>query len=85
MGEADLLALPGLGPKTVAWLLRIGIETYDDLDRLGSIEVYRQLLAAGYPATLNALYALESVLLDCDWRDLPASRKAELLRTLRAG
>ena len=85
MGREELLALRGIGPKTVDWLLQVGIESYDDLDRLGSVPAYRLLLDAGYPATLNALYALEAVLLDLHWTDLPAARKAELVRTLRDG
>ena len=82
MGREDLLALHGIGPKTVDWLLKVGIESYDDLDRLGSVAAYRLLLDAGYPATLNALYAFEAVLLDVPWTDLPAARKAELVREL---
>jgi hypothetical protein len=78
MGEAELLRLPGIGPRTAPWLLKIGVASYDDLDRLGAVTTYRRLLAAGYPATLNALYALEAVLLDCNWRDLPTSRKEQL-------
>ena len=82
MGREELLALRGIGPKTVDWLLQVGIESYDDLDRLGSVAAYRLLLDAGYPATLNALYALETALLDVHWTDLPATRKAELVREL---
>ena len=82
MGRDELLALRGIGPKTVDWLLHVGIASYDDLDRLGSVAAYRLLLDAGYPATLNALYALETALLDVHWTDLPPARKAELLREL---
>jgi hypothetical protein len=70
--------LRGIGPKTEVWLEQIGVTSYDDLDRLGSVAVYRLLVEAGYRPTLNALYALETALLDCHWRDLPESRKAEL-------
>jgi TfoX/Sxy family transcriptional regulator of competence genes len=85
MGRAELLALHGIGPRTTDWLLKVGITSYDDIDRLGAVAAYRLLLDAGYPATLNALYALESVLLECHWRDLPGARKAELVSELRGG
>lgn len=82
MGREELLALPGIGPRTVDWLLQVGITSYDDLDRLGSVAAYTLLLDDGYPATLNALYALEAVLLDVHWTDLPADRKRALQQEL---
>lgn len=74
----ELAALPGLGPASARWLVEIGIETYDDIDRLGSVEVYRRLRVARGGISLNMLFALESLLLGCHWRDLPADRKAAL-------
>lgn len=74
----ELAALPGLGPASARWLVEVGVETYDDIDRLGSVEVYRRLRAARGGISLNMLFALESLLLGCHWRDLPADRKAVL-------
>lgn len=77
MGIDELARLPGLGPRTSHWLVDIGIQSYEDIDRLGSVEVYRRLRDSRPGVTLNALWGLESLLLGCDWRDLPAERKAE--------
>lgn len=84
VGVDDLARLPGLGPVTAQWLLDIGVDGYDDIDRLGSVEVYRRLRASRPGVTLNALWALECLLLGCDWRDLPADRKAALRREVAA-
>ena len=85
--SADPLAeLPGIGPTTAGWLRAVGVHDYDDLEELGSVEVYRRLRAApefGHLVTRNALWALEGALLGCDWRDLPERRKGELLAQLR--
>lgn len=78
MGLADLERLPGIGPTTAPWLLAVGVGSYDDIDRLGSVEVFRRLQDSRPGLSLNALWVLEALLLGCDWRDLPAERKAQL-------
>jgi len=59
-------------------LLAAGIRTPDELDRLGSVEAYRRAISAGGRPSLNFLWSMEAALLDLDWRDLPADRKASL-------
>ncbi len=79
-----LAKLKNLGPRSVEWLESIGIRTRDDLEKIGSIEIHRRLKAAGIPASLNLVYAIEASLLDLDWRELPAELKAQLrYETLR--
>lgn len=70
--------LRNLGPRSRAWLGEVGIETGDDLRRVGSVGAYLRVREAGLSASLNLLYALEAALMDIDWRDLPADLKAEL-------
>ncbi len=84
MGEDELARMPGFGPTTARWLVDIGIDSHADIDALGSLEVYRRLQASRPSVGLNALWALECLLLDCHWRDLPDSRKAELRGKLEA-
>ncbi|CAN5835953.1 hypothetical protein BH20ACT6_BH20ACT6_17490 [soil metagenome] len=85
MGEDELARMPGFGPTTARWLVGIGIDSYADIDALGSLEVYRRLQASRPGVGLNAPWALECLLLGCHWRDLPDSRKAELRRELEDG
>lgn len=84
MSADELAALPGLGTRSAPMLVSVGVESCADLDQLGSLEVFRRLRTAHDNVSLNFLWALESLLLGCDWRDLPSSRKAELRAELDA-
>ena len=39
MAKHDLAGLPGFGDTTAQWLLDVGIESFEDIDRLGSLAV----------------------------------------------
>jgi DNA transformation protein and related proteins len=78
-----LRELRNLGPRSEQMLVAAGIDTPAQLDRLGAVEAYRRALAAGWSQpSLNLLWAIEGALLDLDWRELPDSRRAELLTEL---
>ncbi|MEP7290484.1 MAG: TfoX/Sxy family protein [Chloroflexota bacterium] len=70
-----------LGPVSAGWLREIGIESADDLKRVGVVEAYRRV-KANHPreATLNLLYGLEAAVAGIHWNALPPERKAELKR-----
>ena len=78
MAVDDLAGLPGLGATSAGWLVEVGVESLADIDRLGSVAIYRRLRVARAGITLNMLYALESLVLGCHWRDLSSDRKAAL-------
>jgi hypothetical protein len=70
-----------LGPKSRAWLAEIGITTFEQIEALGSVEVYRRLKATRpRDVTLNMLYGLEAALMGIRWLDLPGEIKDELRR-----
>jgi DNA transformation protein and related proteins len=70
-----------LGPKSREWLAEIGITTFEQIEELGSVEVYRRLKAARpRDITLNMLYGLEAALMGIRWLDLPTEIKDELRR-----
>ncbi|MCI0714579.1 MAG: TfoX/Sxy family protein [Chloroflexi bacterium] len=73
----------GIGPTTTEWLNEIGIHTLEDIQALGAVETYKRLKRA-FPkfVTLNALWGLEAVLNDMDWRDISPERKAELRKLI---
>jgi DNA-3-methyladenine glycosylase I len=73
-----LTLLPNLGPASRRWLAAVGVHNRRDLERLGSIDVYRLLKQHGYPASLNLVYAIEGALRGIDWDRLPAKLKKEL-------
>lgn len=78
VSRVPIAKLPNLGPKSCAWLRAVGIETRADLERLGSVEAYRRVAAAGFATSLNMLYALEGALLDLRWDRLSPATKANL-------
>lgn len=68
-----------IGKTTAELLGEVGIHTLADLQAVGVVEAFRRLKQS-FPAfvTLNALWGLEGVLTDMDWREIPPERKAEL-------
>lgn len=67
-----------LGPTAGAELRSVGIETLQQLMKLGWEEAFDRLVQA-YPnrVNLNMLTALIGAVEDCDWRRLPVSLKGE--------
>jgi DNA transformation protein len=82
-GPSRLRDLRNLGPASERMLVAAGINTPDELDRLGSVEAYRRAIDAGGHRSLNFLWSLDAALLDVDWRDLPPDRKSLLRDQVR--
>lgn len=76
----NIADLKGIGPKFAERLIAIGIETYEQLDELGSVGAYL-LLKDAFPdwTSLNALWGLHAALMEIDWRELPVEIKDQLL------
>ncbi|TWT39011.1 TfoX/Sxy family DNA transformation protein [Blastopirellula retiformator] len=51
-------SLRNLGPKIAAWLRESGIETIEELDRLGPVVAFRLVKRRQKGASLNLLWAL---------------------------
>jgi DNA transformation protein len=81
----DLSTLQKIGATSAAWLRAAGVETVDELERLGALEAWRRAKRA-YPdwVTLNLLYALEGALLGLPWTEMPADVKRRLAEAARA-
>jgi DNA transformation protein len=75
-----------VGPVSAGWLREIGIESADDLKRMGVVEAYRRA-NANHPdkVSLNLLYGLEAALVGIHWNALPQERKDELRREAEQG
>lgn len=73
--------MKNIGPKSSQWLASVGVNTLDDVARLGVVETYKRVKAA-YPekVSLNMLYGLQAALLDLPWNELPPDIKEELRR-----
>lgn len=73
--------LKNVGARTEPWLRAVGVNGYDDLNRIGSVEAYLRLKAL-YPNKINllALYAMEAALWNIHWLELPPEIKEQLKR-----
>jgi DNA transformation protein len=76
--------LPGLGPKSLAMLAAAGIHGRADLERIGSVQAYLRVKAAGQNASLNLLWAMEGALTGEDWRVVAREERTRLLLALDA-
>ncbi len=71
--------LPNLGPKSAAWLARVGIHDIETLRALGVDEAIRRLLAADIRPSLNLAYALHAGLQGRHWQALDADERSALI------
>ncbi|HMV49303.1 MAG TPA: TfoX/Sxy family DNA transformation protein [Blastocatellia bacterium] len=70
--------LKNIGPTSEQWLRAVGIQSREDLERIGSVEAFRLVKAHGFNAGLNLLYALEAALLEVHWTALSPQTKTKL-------
>jgi DNA transformation protein len=78
--QTALRDLPNLGPASERMLVAAGVRTPADLDRIGSVEAFRRVVASGGEPSLNLLWAMEGALLGLDWRDVPPDVRDRLTR-----
>ena len=75
----DLLALKNLGVASVNILHAIGVNNYEDLKKMGSVNAYRRIKQRGINVSKVMLYALEGALLDVHWKEIDPQHKARLV------
>jgi len=73
--------MKNIGPKSNEWLASVGVDTLEDIARLGVVETYKRVKAA-YPdkVSLNMLYGLQAALLDLPINQLPQDIRDQLKR-----
>lgn len=72
-----------IGPVSAKWLAEIGVESLEDLERVGAVEAHRRVRAnEPQKASLNLLWALQGALMDLHWADVPDEIKQDLLDEL---
>ncbi|MCI5043609.1 MAG: TfoX/Sxy family protein [Aquisalinus sp.] len=72
-------SLRNLGKVTSRMLAEVDVTTEDELRKIGAVSAYHRLkFQFGRHISLNALYAMEAALQDCDWRALDETVKAKL-------
>jgi DNA transformation protein len=79
-------SLPNLGPVSTRWLAGAGIETIEELRRIGAVEAFgRVTLREGRAVTANLLYALHAALENKHWTEVAPAEKARLRREAGLG
>ena len=71
-------SLPGLGPKSAAWLNDIGINSVGELREAGAAVAFLRVRQAGYNPSRNLLWALQGALSGKLWSELTAAEKRAL-------
>lgn len=77
--QSDLLQLKNLGIATVNILRAVGINSQEDLARIGAVETYNRIKARKINVSKVMLYALHGALHDVHWNDLKPELKQELV------
>ena len=76
--------LRNLGPSSAAMLSSVGVNTFNDLQRIGPYTIYTKLLkSADFKPGLNLLYAMLGALQDKHWTEFK-SQKGEILIQLES-
>jgi hypothetical protein len=70
--------MKNLGTVSGGWLKTIGVETRDDLEKIGIEAAFEGLILQGFTVNALMLYAMEGALRDTHWNEIPDKRKAEL-------
>lgn len=79
LAHSELLELKNLGMATVNILQAIGINTYEDLAKMGAVGAYHKVKCRGINVSKVMLYALQGALMDAHWNDLPPDLKRSLV------
>ena len=76
--------LKNLGPVSARWLASVGIRRRADLIRIGPVEAYLKVKAAGHRPSLNLLWALAGAERGLRWNKLSEEDRHRLLLELDA-
>ena len=73
-----------LGPKSTEWLNEIGVFTWDDIDRIGVMEVFVRLKRINPKISLNMLWALYMGHQGKHWMEISEREKQQLKKELQS-
>ena len=75
--------IAGIGPKSNEMLAKAGINTREQLLRVGSVKAHLMVKAAGANPSLNFLWGLESVITGQHWQYVAKHSRTALLMELK--
>ncbi len=74
----DLTQLPNIGPTLALKLQGIGIQSLEELKKIGSIEAVLQIGVKDTFACYNMLYAIEGAIQGIRWHSIPKDERAQI-------
>jgi DNA transformation protein len=74
--------IEGIGPKSNAMLAKAGLISREQLLKIGSVQAFLKVKAAGCNPSLNFLWGLESVITGQHWREVAKHSRTALLMEL---
>lgn len=74
----DIEAVLNLGPRSGALLREVGITTFEELKKVGSVEAYLRVRQAGHNASIMLLWAMEGGIRGIHFAKLPNDVKRQL-------
>jgi len=75
----ELQELKNLGNTSINWLRAVGINSHEDLRKVGPVEAYTKIKTRGFRVSKVLLYALYGALVDTHWNELEPHLKTRLL------
>jgi len=73
-----LSSLKNIGPQSEKWLNQIDINTKQDIEKLGPVNIYNILRIQDFPVNRLLVYALQGAILNIHWNALPPEVKEKL-------
>ncbi len=80
--QQSIAELSNLGPSSEAALRSAGIESVEELRRMGAVAAYARARRAGARVSLNLLWALEGALTNLPWQVVAREHRTSLLLAL---
>lgn len=80
----QLAELPNLGPKSMLLLREAGIESFEQLRRLGAVRAFSQVRQCRRGVSLNLLWAIEGALSGLNWQQVAREHRTSLLLALES-
>ena len=78
--SGNLSELKNLGAASVNILHAVGVNSYEELQEVGSVGVYKRIKSRGIHVSKVMLYALQGALMDKHWNDLDPDLKKKLVQ-----
>ncbi len=82
-GKRELTQMPNVGKVLAEELIRVGINSPEELISIGTEQAFIRILSIDETACMSKLQAIEGAIQGIRWHHLPEERKTELKEFFR--